>query len=237
MTSFAATLSAFDGNISRLNAHMRGCLHTEVSMAADIIMRQLAGGKRLRAVITMLSAKLCGLPQERGMEMATAIEFIHTATLLHDDVVDDADTRRRQAAANRIYGNAAAVLVGDFLYSRASQLLARMGSVRLLEKMTDATNRLSEGELLQLLARRSGNISREMYFSVIERKTANLFEIAAAGPAIYARQPAAEKALGEYGRRLGLAFQLVDDCLDYEGGDTGKEVGRDFCEGKMTLPV
>ena len=128
-------------------------------------------------------------------------------------------------------------LVGDFLYSRASQLLARLGSVRLLQRMTDATNRLSEGELLQLLARRSGNISEEMYFSVIERKTANLFEIAAAGPAILAGQPAAEKALSEYGKRLGLAFQLVDDCLDYEGGDTGKEVGRDFSEGKMTLPV
>ena len=106
---------------------------------------------------------------------------------------------------------------GDFLYSRASQLLARLGSVRLLQRMTDATNRLSEGELLQLLARRSGNISEEMYFSVIERKTANLFEIAAAGPAILAGQPAAEKALSEYGKRLGLA-QLVDDCLDYEGG-------------------
>lgn len=237
MTDFAAALGAFDDDMARLDAHMRGRLHTGVSMAADIILRQLAGGKRLRAIITMLSAQLCGLPKERGMEMATAIEFIHTATLLHDDVVDDADTRRKQATANRIYGNAAAVLVGDFLYSRASQLLARLGSVRLLERMTDATNRLSEGELMQLLARRSGNVSRQMYFSVIERKTANLFEIAAAGPAILAQMADAEDALSTYGRRLGLAFQLVDDCLDYEGGDTGKEVGRDFCEGKMTLPV
>lgn len=237
MTDFATALGAFDDDMSRLHSYMRGRLHTEVSMAADIIHRQLAGGKRLRAIVAMLSARLCGLPRETGMELATAIEFIHTATLLHDDVVDDADTRRKLATANRVYGNAAAVLVGDFLYSRASQLLARLGSIRLLERMTDATNRLSEGELLQLLARRSGNASRQMYFSVIERKTANLFEIAAAGAAILAKDAAAERALGEYGRRLGLAFQLVDDCLDYEGGDTGKEMGRDFSEGKMTLPV
>ena len=237
MSGFAKTLSSFDKDINLLDAHMRTRLRTEVSLAADIIMRQLQGGKRLRAVITMLSARLCNLPEERGLEMATAIEFIHTATLLHDDVVDDADTRRRRKTANRIYGNAAPVLVGDFLYSRASQILANLGSVRLLQRMTDATNRLSEGELLQLLARRSGNASEEMYFSIIERKTANLFEIAAAGPAILAEDKNAEQSLSEYGKHLGLAFQLVDDCLDYEGGDTGKEVGRDFVEGKMTLPV
>ncbi len=237
MSVFADALGEFDGEIARLNAHMRGRMQTEVSLAADIIVRQLAGGKRLRAIVAMLSARLCGLREESSLETAAAIEFIHTATLLHDDVVDDADTRRRQATANRVYGNAASVLVGDFLYSRASQILAQLGSVRLLQRMTDATNRLSEGELLQLLARGSGNVSERMYFSIIERKTANLFEIAAAGPAILAEKSAEEKALAEYGRRLGLAFQLVDDCLDYEGGDTGKEIGRDFSEGKMTLPV
>ena len=239
MRELSAVLAEFGDDWKNLEATMRGYLNTEIDLISEIGSRQLAGGKKLRALITLLSGRLCMLTQKESEKMAIAIELIHAATLLHDDVVDDADTRRRQRSFNRVYGNAAAVLVGDFLYSRASQIFSEIGNLRLLKRVADATNRLSEGEVLQLIRRGDPEMSEESYFAIIKRKTANLFEIAAAGPAILAKDEEMEKNLSEFGKHLGIAFQLVDDCLDYEGEDdkTGKALGRDFAEGKMTLPV
>ncbi|WOV90577.1 MAG: polyprenyl synthetase family protein [Candidatus Zeuxoniibacter abyssi] len=230
-------LEKFGNDWRVLETAMCRHLNSEIALISEIGIRQLTGGKKLRALISLLSGRLCGLPQEQSEKMASAVEFIHAATLLHDDVVDEADTRRRQDTTNRVYGNAAAVLVGDFLYSRASQIFSDIGNLRLLSRVADATNQLSEGEVLQLIQRGNPETAEEIYFSIIERKTANLFEIAAAGPAILTENTEREKYLSEFGRHLGIAFQLVDDCLDYEGEDTGKNIGRDFAEGKMTLPV
>ena len=238
MTPFFAELERYDAEVSRVRERMRLRLGGP-ALVGEIGGAVLQGGKRLRAVVCLLSGRLCGLDPSTADEAAAGVELIHSATLLHDDVVDDAPTRRTRPTANRIHGSAAAVLVGDFLYSRASQIFAELGNVRMLSRVADATNRLAEGEVLQLLARRDPELDEEKYFAVIERKTANLFEVAAASGAILSGMDSREGALSEYGRRLGRAFQIVDDCLDYEGDglETGKEIGRDFAEGQMTLPV
>ena len=237
-TAFATELEKHDAEVARVRARMRARLGGP-PLVGEIGGAALEGGKRLRAVVSLLSARLCGARSDAADEAAAAIELIHAATLLHDDVVDDAPTRRRRPTANRLHGSAAAVLVGDFLYSRASQMFAELGNVKMLQRIADATNKLAEGEVLQLLARRDPAVSEAKYFAVIERKTANLFEAAAAGGAILSGTDSRESPLAEYGRRLGRAFQMVDDCLDYEGegGETGKAIGRDFAEGQMTLPV
>ena len=238
MTPFAAELAARDGEVARVRERMRARLGGP-ALVGEIGGGVLEGGKRLRAVVCLLSGRLCGLASDAAETAAAGVELIHAATLLHDDVVDDAPTRRARPTANRVHGSAAAVLVGDFLYSRASQIFAELGSLRMLSRVADATNRLAEGEVLQLLARREPVLDEEKYFAVIERKTANLFEVAAASGAILSGMTEREGALSEYGLRLGRAFQMVDDCLDYEGegAETGKEIGRDFAEGQITLPV
>ena len=238
MTPFAAELAARDADVARVRERMRARLGGP-ALVGEIGGGVLEGGKRLRAVVCLLSGRLCGLDPRAADEAAAGVELIHAATLLHDDVVDDAPTRRTRPTANRVHGSAAAVLVGDFLYSRASQIFAELGSLRMLSRVADATNRLAEGEVLQLLARREPSLDEEKYFAVIERKTANLFEVAAASGAILSGMTEREAALSEYGLRLGRAFQMVDDCLDYEGegAETGKEIGRDFAEGQITLPV
>ena len=200
-----------------------------------------AGGKRLRPLLVLLSARAAGAPPLGPQVMAAVvIEFIHTATLLHDDVVDGSHQRRGRDTANEVWGNSASVLVGDFLYSRAFQMMVRLKSLRVMEIMADATNVIAEGEVLQLMNAHDPDTSESRYLEVIYRKTARLFEAGAQIAAVLAGgAPPVERALACYGRHLGNAFQLVDDSLDYRGSpaERGKNVGDDLAEGKPTLPV
>jgi octaprenyl-diphosphate synthase len=231
----AADLAAVDATIRRELASDVAL----VNQVADYIIS--AGGKRLRPLLVLLAARAAGAPPLGPQVMAAVvIEFIHTATLLHDDVVDGSHQRRGRDTANEVWGNAASVLVGDFLYSRAFQMMVRLQSLRVMEVMADATNVIAEGEVLQLMNAHDPETTENRYLEVIYRKTARLFESGAAIAAILAGAgPAVERALAAYGRHLGNAFQLVDDALDYRGSpaERGKNVGDDLAEGKPTLPV
>lgn len=199
-----------------------------------------AGGKRLRPIMTLASSALCGYQGERHISLAACVEFIHTATLLHDDVVDDSDLRRGQDSAKAVWGNQASVLVGDFLFSRAFQLMVHDGSLRVLKILSDASATIAEGEVMQLMTTNDTETSEEAYMDVIRAKTAKLFAAASEIGAVVAERPAAEAAaLESYGTNFGIAFQLVDDVLDYSAEQTklGKTIGDDFREGKITLPV
>jgi octaprenyl-diphosphate synthase len=199
-----------------------------------------AGGKRLRPMLTLVTARLCGYRGERHIALAAAVEFIHTATLLHDDVVDASDLRRGLATANAVWGNKSSVLVGDFLFSRAFQLMVEDGSLSILSILSEASAVIAEGEVLQLVTSNDTETTEKAYLDVIEAKTAQLFAAAARVGAVLAERPSAEEqALESYGRNLGIAFQLVDDMLDYSAhqAELGKTVGDDFREGKITLPV
>lgn len=199
-----------------------------------------AGGKRLRPMITLAAASLCGYRGERHHRLAAAVEFIHTATLLHDDVVDDSELRRGLASANAVFGNKASVLVGDFLFSRAFSLMVEDGSLRVLEILSRASAVIAEGEVHQLITANDLDTTEDAYLSVIRSKTAELFAAAARIGAVVAAKPSPEEeALGQFGMSLGMAFQLIDDGLDYaaEEAELGKTVGDDFREGKITLPV
>ena len=198
------------------------------------------GGKRLRPILVLLAARALGYRGELHVRLAAVIEFIHTATLLHDDVVDGSDRRRGRKTANNVWGNPAAVLTGDFLYSRAFQMMIGAKSMRVMEIMADATNTIAEGEVLQLLNCHDPKVDAARYFEVVRRKTATLFDAGARLGALTAGADAtAEAALGRYGAALGTAFQLIDDVLDYEAdpGETGKNLGDDLAEGKPTLPL
>ncbi|MDA0662441.1 MAG: polyprenyl synthetase family protein [Proteobacteria bacterium] len=199
-----------------------------------------AGGKRLRPLITLAAADLCGYQGDRHVSLAACVEFIHTATLLHDDVVDDSDLRRGQDSAKAVWGNQASVLVGDFLFSRSFQLMVQDGSLRVLKILSDASATIAEGEVMQLMTTNDTETSEAAYMDVIRAKTAKLFAAAAEIGAVVAERPAAEgEALESYGMNFGIAFQLVDDVLDYsaEQAQLGKTIGDDFREGKITLPV
>jgi len=199
-----------------------------------------SGGKRLRPLSVLLAARACGYGGTRHIDLAAVIEFIHTATLLHDDVVDGSELRRNQDTANVVWGNEATVLVGDFLYSRAFEMMVEVGSMRVMEILAHATNRIAEGEVLQLLNTKDPDTDEPRYMEVIVRKTATLFEAATRLGAVLAASPdAIETAMADYGRNLGIAFQLIDDALDYSSGNTelGKNVGDDLDEGKPTLPI
>ncbi|MFZ4649764.1 MAG: polyprenyl synthetase family protein [Rubrivivax sp.] len=199
-----------------------------------------AGGKRIRPRLVLLFADAFGFEGPERHELAATVEFIHTATLLHDDVVDESALRRGRATANAIFGNAASVLVGDFLYSRAFQMMVSVNSMRVLDVLADATNTIAEGEVMQLMHMHNPDLAVESYLQVIRFKTAKLFEASARLGAILGRVgPEVEEACAEYGRCLGTAFQLVDDLLDYEGNsaELGKNVGDDLREGKATLPM
>jgi octaprenyl-diphosphate synthase len=198
------------------------------------------GGKRMRPMLTLAGAELVGYQGARHHKLAAAVEFIHTATLLHDDVVDGSDLRRGKAAANIIFGNPATVLVGDFLFSRAFELMVEDGSLKVLKILSHASAVIAEGEVDQLTAQRQIATSEERYLGIIGSKTAALFAAASRIAAVVAeRSEAEERALDDYGRNLGIAFQLVDDAIDYDSdaSEMGKERGDDFREGKMTLPV
>ena len=220
---------------------IRDQLHSDV-----VLIRQVAeyiiggGGKRLRPALVLLSAGALGYRGNAHHTLAAVVEFIHTATLLHDDVVDESALRRGRPTANTLFGNAASVLVGDFVYSRAFQMMVNVGDMRVLQVLADATNIIAEGEVLQLMNCRNADIDEESYLQVIRYKTAKLFEAAGRLGAILAgATPEVEQAMAVYGSHLGTAFQLIDDALDYSGetGVIGKNIGDDLAEGKPTLPL
>ena len=199
-----------------------------------------SGGKRLRPLLVVLSARALGQQEERCNDIAAVVELIHTATLLHDDVVDASELRRGRATANALFGNGTSVLVGDFLYSRAIQIAVQVGSMPIMKIMADTTNVITEGEVLQLFNCNDPDTTEERYLRVIRAKTAKLFEAAArAGAVIAGADSAAEEAMARFGHHLGTAYQLVDDVLDYRGSaaEIGKNVGDDLAEGKPTLPL
>jgi octaprenyl-diphosphate synthase len=216
-------------------------LHSDV-----VLVRQVgeyiinSGGKRLRPALVILSAGAFGYTGKYHHSLAAIIEFIHTATLLHDDVVDASELRRSKATANALFGNAASVLVGDFLYSRAFQMMVEMNNMRIMQVLADATNTIAEGEVLQLLNCCNPDVKEENYLQVIRYKTAKLFEAATRlGAILSSATLAEEESMAAYGMHLGTAFQLTDDMLDYSGDyhDTGKNLGDDLAEGKPTLPL
>lgn len=230
-----------DGELAAVNNIILEKMQSEVSLIPELARHIIAaGGKRVRPILTLLAARLCGYRGQRHLGLAACVEFIHTATLLHDDVVDDSDLRRGAATANAVWGNKAPVLVGDFLFSRAFQLMVADGSLKVLAILSNASAVIAEGEVHQLITANDTSSTEESYMAVIGAKTAALFKAACQIGAVVADRPAhEEEALAAYGESIGIAFQLVDDALDYSARQAllGKAVGDDFREGKITLPV
>jgi octaprenyl-diphosphate synthase len=228
-------------DFARLDSCINRQLHSNVVLVqqvANYIVQ--AGGKRMRPALLILAADALGLRDDsRVTELATIVEFIHTATLLHDDVVDNSSQRRGKQTANTVFGNAASVLVGDFLYSRAFQMMVTLDRPGIMAVLADTTNIIAEGEVLQLMHIGDADLTQEQYLQVIEYKTAKLFEAAARLPAVLINDANAEQALAIYGRKVGSAFQIIDDVLDYQGNAAllGKNLGDDLREGKVTLPL
>jgi octaprenyl-diphosphate synthase len=239
--SFETIKQLLAADMSAVDAVIRTRLHSEVALVNQVgeyIVN--SGGKRLRPALVVLSAKAFGYNGKYHHDLAAVVEFIHTATLLHDDVVDESDLRRGRATASALFGNAASVLVGDFLYSRAFQMMVEVNNMRVMQTLADATNTIAEGEVLQLLNCNDASVDAANYLRVIHCKTAKLFEAAMRlGAILCGADEALESAAATYGMRLGTAFQLVDDVLDYSGDeqDTGKHLGDDLAEGKPTLPL
>lgn len=237
-TSFIDPIAA---EMDQVNTVIRRQLYSEVPLVNQVSEYIIsAGGKRIRPVLVLLIANAYAYQGTAHHSLAAVIEFIHTATLLHDDVVDESSLRRGKQTANALFGNAASVLVGDFLYSRAFQMMVGVGNPRVMQIVADATNVIAEGEVLQLLNMHNPDVDEAAYLRVIRSKTAKLFEAAAQLGALVAGANDAEiEAAGEYGRSLGTAFQLIDDVLDYSGNaaEIGKNVGDDLREGKPTLPL
>lgn len=237
----AQILAPVAADMQAVDAVIRARLDSDVVLIRTIAEYIVgAGGKRLRPALLLLVARALGYRGGHHHLLAAVIEFIHTATLLHDDVVDESDLRRGRPTANAEFGNAASVLVGDFLYSRAFQMMVEADNMRVLRILADATNRIAEGEVLQLLNVHDASVDEARYMAVVERKTATLFEAAARiGATIAGADAAVEAQCGRYGAALGTAFQIVDDVLDYSGQseDIGKRLGDDLREGKVTLPL
>ncbi|VFP82917.1 octaprenyl diphosphate synthase [Candidatus Erwinia haradaeae] len=229
-------------DMTAVNATIRDQLNSNVPLINNLSYYMInSGGKRIRPIITILAARAVdNYSGKKHITMAALIEFIHTATLLHDDVVDQSETRRGQSTANAHFGNAASVLVGDFIYTRAFQMMTSLGSLRVLDLLSKAVNVISEGEVLQLLNCKNPNMTEEKYMQIIYNKTARLFEAAAQSSAILVGSTVIqEKSLQDYGRHIGTAFQIIDDLLDYSAKTTqfGKKIGDDLNEGKTTLPL
>ncbi len=228
-------------DMDAVNTVIRQKLHSDVVLINQIAEYIIsAGGKRIRPVLILLVAKAHAYRGTAHHELAAVVEFIHTATLLHDDVVDESSMRRGRQTANALFGNAASVLVGDFLHSRSFQLMVALDNMRVMQILSDATNVIAEGEVLQLLNMHDPDVTQESYLTVIRSKTAKLFEASAQLGALIAGASEADiEAAAEYGRSLGTAFQLIDDVLDYAGdaAEIGKNVGDDLREGKPTLPL
>ncbi len=224
-----------------VDAVIRASMKSTVPLVDQVAEHIIAGGgKRLRPLIVLLAARACGYRGSSHIDAAAFIEFIHTATLLHDDVVDGSEKRRGRDTANAVYGNQASVLVGDFVYSRAFQMMAAIGSQRVMEIMSEATNVIAEGEVLQLMNAGDPDTTQQRYLDVIHRKTAKLFESGAeVGAVLAGASPSQQRALADYGRHLGTAYQLIDDVLDYRSNpeERGKNLGDDLAEGKPTLPL
>ena len=223
-----------------VDALIRRRLDSDVALIRQIAQYIIgSGGKRLRPALVLLAAGAVGYRGAHHHILATVVEFIHTATLLHDDVVDESELRRGKESAHAVWGNAASVLVGDFLYSRSFQMMVHIDSMRLMEILSNATNTIAEGEVEQLLNMHDPEVNRERYFSVIEKKTAKLFEAACQLGAVLAGRPEWEMPMAAFGRELGVAFQVADDVLDYmaDAKTLGKNSGDDLAEGKPTLPL
>lgn len=235
------TKTVLSEEMQAVDALIRANLQTGVVLVGQVAEYIIgAGGKRLRPQVVLLAARALGYSGVQHRQLAAVIEFIHTATLLHDDVVDESALRRGRDTANALFGNAASVLVGDFLYSRAFQMMVACGSMRIMDVLADATNTISEGEVLQLMNVGNLEIDEAGYLQVIHYKTAKLFEAAARVGAILGGADAeAEDNLARYGMHLGAAFQIIDDVLDYSGKteEIGKDLGDDLSEGKVTLPL
>jgi octaprenyl-diphosphate synthase len=230
-----------NADLLAVDAMIRARLKSAVPLVDQVAEHIIGGGgKRLRPLLCVLSGRACGIDSDKHVEAAAFIEFVHTATLLHDDVVDGSQKRRGRATANNIFGNQASVLVGDFVYSRAFQMMATVGSQRVMEIMADATNVIAEGEVLQLMNAHDPETTEQRYLEVIYRKTGRLFEAGAEVAAVLAGASIAQQAaLARYGKHLGTAYQLIDDVLDYRSDPAtrGKNLGDDLAEGKPTLPL
>jgi len=228
-------------DLSAVNRTIHARLESNVSLIKQLAFYIVnGGGKRMRPMLVLLSARALDYDGPHHINLSTIIEFIHTATLLHDDVVDASELRRGQETANAVWGNEASVLVGDFLYSRAFEMMVEVGNPRIMEIMAQTTNTIAEGEVLQLLNTNDAATTEERYLEVIQRKTAKLFEAAAQiGAVISTATRAQEQALARYGMHIGAAFQLIDDILDYSASSEqiGKNIGDDLAEGKPTLPL
>lgn len=240
-TPIDAIQSCILADIDAVNVVIQKSLHSDVVLVNQVAHYIInSGGKRLRPMLVLLSAGLFGKIRAEHHQLAAVIEFIHTATLLHDDVVDESSKRRGQNTANALFGNAASVLVGDFVYSRAFQMMVAVKNTRVMEVLSNATNVIAEGEVLQLLNVHNAEITDEAYLQVIQYKTAKLFEAATQLGAILSSASASdEEALSKYGMHVGTAFQLIDDVLDLSGNanEIGKNLGDDLNEGKPTLPL
>ena len=240
-SSTAAALALIADDMREMDAVIVQRLKSEVPLVSQVSHYIVAaGGKRLRPALLLLMCGALGYRGEQRHNLAAVVEFIHTATLLHDDVVDDSTLRRGRATANEAFGNPASVLVGDFLYSRAFQMMVDAGDIRIMQTLAEATNVIAEGEVLQLMNMHDATLSEEGYLRVIRSKTAKLFEASARLAALLAQSTAAvEKSCADYGQALGTAFQVIDDVLDYDGdaSEMGKNLGDDLREGKATLPL
>jgi len=240
----AATLESLyqliQDDLKRVDATILSRIRQDAPLIYDVAHHIIAsGGKRIRPAVTLISAQLCGYQGTQHIGLASAVELLHTATLLHDDVVDESDLRRGLATANNVFGNKASILVGDFLLSQAFQLMASDGSLESLRILSDASAIISQGEVLQLMYQGNIAVTEEDHIKILSAKTAALFSAAAELGAVIAEKPEWQTPLNTYGHAIGLAFQMVDDALDY-GADQqklGKNVGDDFREGKITLPV
>ncbi|HBH36218.1 MAG TPA: octaprenyl diphosphate synthase [Gammaproteobacteria bacterium] len=223
----------------KVNDFILSQLHSDIVLINQIGHHIInGGGKRLRPLLVLIAAKSVGYEGGKHIDIAAIIEFIHTATLLHDDVIDHSDMRRDQETANAVWGNAVSVLVGDFLYSRAFEMMVAVQQMRVMDILSHATNRIAEGEVLQLMNCNEPDITEEQYVEVIVRKTATLFEAGTRLAAVISNSDTeTEQALADYGMELGMAFQIIDDALDYSGKNIGKNIGDDLDEGKPTLPL
>jgi len=240
-SSTAAALALIADDMSAMDSVIGHRLQSDVPLVAQVSQYIIAaGGKRLRPALVLLMCGALGYRGEQRLNLAAVVEFIHTATLLHDDVVDESTLRRGRSTANEVFGNPASVLVGDFLYSRAFQMMVEVGDMRIMQTLAEATNVIAEGEVLQLMNMHDAALSEEGYLRVIRSKTAKLFEASARLAALLAQSsPAVEQQCADYGQALGTAFQVIDDVLDYDGevSEMGKNLGDDLREGKVTLPL
>jgi octaprenyl-diphosphate synthase len=231
----------YEDDLKRVEEHMETYLRSEVYLIPEVIHYIIgSGGKRFRPLLLLAASSLCGYRDDKRYPLSAVIEFIHTATLLHDDVIDVAETRRGKVSANNVWGNAASVLVGDFLYSKSFKLMTDHGNLAVIKLLSETTNTMSEGEVFQLIKRGDINITEKEYLSIIEKKTAILISAACAVGGILGNASGVQiEALTRFGMRLGSAFQITDDTLDYVAKEEefGKAIGKDLDEGKMTLPL